>query len=268
MATHVLGLLAFWKLGEHFQFARALMSTSDKALSDGGHFLMDDSSLFTVLTQYDINEAMYEKARKYRQEKSTLLLTTELQGIGKSSVHMKTIIQDPQTRELLGSLQFKYVKVALSTRRSVQIPEWFLNKYDRFNPGRLTPTFDPAVMPNEKGIYRKIYTVLPSDIDSNNHMNNNVYLRLCFDAATEASVMEKMFSSLHGDMCNYLVKSASCVYEKECRLGDVVDIFVWEDKSKVKTLHCKIIKGSDTSFQCTLLFHSSTRFDNFLKSRL
>ena len=73
MATHVLGLLAFWKLGEHFQFARALMSTSDKALSDGGHFLMDDSSLFTVLTQYDINEAMYEKARKYRQEKSTLL---------------------------------------------------------------------------------------------------------------------------------------------------------------------------------------------------
>ena len=245
------GELEFWKLGQHFQFARMLFAIHSASL----HSLMENSTVFTVVMHYDVSQAMYRKARRYRKENSKLLQSTELKGIGKSSIHMTTILRDPDTKEFLASLWYKYVYVDTTTRSSKRIPEWFLKQYDVFNPGSITPAYRGPTLPSDNSVHCKMYTFLPSDLDRNDHVNNNVYYRLFFDAATEASVTNNLFSGFEGDICSYFVKSTSCVYEKECRLGDLVHILVWEDHLQAKTLQCKIVKGTENSFQCTVVFY-------------
>lgn len=253
-----LGELGFWKLGEHFLFARTLMlSMPGNSLSDGTHSLWDDSTIFIVVGSYSVARELYNKARLYRVKSNKLLLTTELKGIGNSSLFLRTTILDPVTKEFLASLDFKYVMVDRFTRKAMPVPVWFRNKYTKLVPGQHIPKrFEELMMPDaEQKHYCKVYTALPSDLDYNEHVNNNVYFRLCFDAATEASVVENCFSNFTGDICNYNVESATCVYEKECSLGDVLHIWVWEDLRQANVLSCKIMKGQQVSFQCTLTFY-------------
>lgn len=113
----------------------------------------------------------------------------------------------------------------------------------------------PAVPEGGKRSFSKYFSISPSDIDLNQHTNNTVYYRLLFDAATEASLKEGLFSLLSGDICGYNVLESKALYLRESGMWDKVKVTVWEDSDSPDTIHCIITKNNQQLFQASVKFY-------------
>ena len=256
------GKLAFWKLAEHFTYCRGAMIRHPDCLSDNGKQLIPQSTVFVVVVEYHITKEFYRNARHFI-EKHTLAGKTELLNFSRSSLIKQTSLLKPKSGETLATLRFKYVIVDPETRKSSPLPDWFVHKYGKLiDMNESVARYVLPQVPNEEEkVYCKWYTINGSDIDHNQHTNNAVYYRLCFDAATEASLFRELFKGLTGDICNYNVRRSQGIYMKESRLGDCVEVIVWQDNISRDTLHFLIDKIQDDERKSRLpLFRTSIQF--------
>ena len=97
------------------------------------------------------------------------------------------------------------------------------------------------------------YTVRWIDAHVYFHLNQAVYLRICFDALVDIT-RKGSFNTLKGDLARYWVKHFNCHYQMESRPGDVFDIHMWEDSENPMLLHVIIQKESKSIFQFSVEF--------------
>ena len=221
---------------------------------------MADHTVFTVVCHYDISDEAYKVASRFKTQPTRLLMSTILHGIGTTSLHFTTSMFDVQTKLKLASLSFKYILIDKLTRRPKNIPDWFIAKHQHLNPGHKTPDWIASDIPADVSrVHRKKYTVRFSDTDANRHLNNNMFIRICFDAAAEAA-SNHLFINFTNEFFTYRVKAASCEYRKECRPNEEVEVHVWEEL-KDSSIHFFMVNLTKqvVCFACRVVFHNPDR---------
>lgn len=175
---------------------------------------------------------------------STLKLTKTLEKTGITSSIIKTDFEDVNTGVLLASRYVKVVGMNTSTRKPVRNPDWYIDKYsylkDKNVPPELTVKSVIPKFPNDCFIYQTI--VRHSDLDFNFHTNQSVYLKMCLDCASAASLSGKLVT-FSGDMCWYPLLYVDVTYIGESFAGDTLDVCVWQEEIDPSTLKFLVLKN-------------------------
>ena len=179
---------------------------------------------------------MYKDApRKWLDWRCSVV--TEVLYFTKHSSIVAAHIVDKDTGEVLATTRNKYVYVSRDTRLPKEVPHWArdLGRVDK----------DPSVQ--KQLLYKKPeripdyavkfpYTMMYSDMDHNQHVNNVVYIRICMDAASVAC-QQGRFRTFKDNMYNYNTRNMTSFFARESSVGDVVEVVVWQDEVKDRILH-------------------------------
>ncbi|MCI1734200.1 MAG: thioesterase [Bacilli bacterium] len=130
---------------------------------------------------------------------------------GKLEMYREAYVLDDQGKEVL-RLHSLWVLIDFDSRRLALTTEAKAKQDSYFQGQVLSPLFTERLekldLPSTAGLPYQDHIVTADDLDSNNHMNNTVYLRL---------VQEEGLTQL--------IRSLEINYEKECRLGETLRIF-------------------------------------------
>lgn len=108
-------------------------------------------------------------------------------------------------------------------------------------------------MPNNTVTYH--YTAMApfSGIDSNGHLNQAYYVTFCLDAL-HAALQSNTFPGVPNDLKMLKIKRFSFLYLKECLIGDLVDITVWQNSNDRLYFHFHFKVNGALIHQCEILF--------------
>ena len=79
------------------------------------------------------------------------------------------------------------------------------------------------------------------------------------NAATEACFAGHFKQFEKGDLAFYQVKGMTMLYHHETLPGDLLDIYVWEDKCTPRRIHCQIEKNNQLMYNTAIDFHAPRR---------
>ena len=151
------------------------------------------------------------------------------------------------------------VHVDRKTRKPCPLPEWFLNRAKTFLSASklLTQSIERVDVPSvPKNAFSYEIKTLQSDCDSNLHVNQAVYLRMCSDVsalATEAGTY-KHFTK---DIGMYALESMHIQYLGEAVMDEKILVFTWEDSEEEKTLQFVMQNNSKWIFHAKLRYHEA-----------
>ena len=217
----------------------------------------DGHQMFVLQCTYDINRSFYGKVH-VRRVWFPMTVNMELVAFENSSVTIHYEARDAADGELLMTLRSKLALVNEATRKSERLSDEFREKYARqHQPAFVLPKHEALVIPSNAFCDR--LQIRPSDIDSMGHANNSVYIRMCSDCATIASVKHGHFLRFGNDLASRHVKTLNMLYSKECMLGDVVDVYVWDDATQNDLLHFQIKNNSIVLFHMLVEYYPVIR---------
>ena len=79
------------------------------------------------------------------------------------------------------------------------------------------------------------------------------------NAATEACFAGHFKQFEKGDLAFYQVKGMTMSYYWETLPGDLLDVYVWEDKCTPRRIHCQIEKNNKLMYNTAIDFHAPSR---------
>ncbi|CAH1772958.1 unnamed protein product [Owenia fusiformis] len=208
--------------------------------------MANDGTMFIRSGHYIISDVLYQSAAINWPLKAT----TSLSFIGRTSTNLTIEIREQLTNQHVGSLEFQYVYVNRTNRKSQAFPDWFIQKYRPLTTLETRPdTMAPLSLPSKTFSYD--VTVQYSDTDRNGHTNQSSYLKYGMDAATSASLGGE-FHNFKQDMCMYHVQDFQALYTGESLVKDQLVIHTWEDGTRKDLLFFQIHKNNRAIFHCRL----------------
>jgi len=185
----------------------------------------------------------------------------ELQHIGQSTYEIKSSLFDGEDETFVSSCCVKLTRVNFKTRKSEPLPSYFHEKYSQYCPeiSSLTP-LDRNLNSPPALSFSASFPARYSDTDWYEHITSSVYVKLCQDCATMASVKGGYLKGFSGDICTRQVKSVRCGYVSESRAGSVLTVTVWQDESLQEVLHFQITREGILSMVCLFEFHPQEEF--------
>lgn len=180
--------------------------------------------------------------------------------VGNSSMTYGCDMIDSLTGRLLAKHIIKSVHIGLTSRKSKTFPKWFLEKYSDKRKANYTDEFSmERISSVPENCFHIVQTMRYSDLDANGHVNQTTYIRLCMDCATEAAFGGK-YRFFDHDLCTYSLKNIEMSYFSECRGGENVKMYTWQDKTDDACLNFIACNGSEKQiFQAKFIFDLDTR---------
>jgi acyl-CoA thioesterase FadM len=214
------------------------------------HDLLVDHVTVVVSCSWFIQPAFYNTRHVYKRLKFRL----NVLHFGRTSYSTVDTCRSEATGDLLFRRTTDFVLVDLTTMTPQTIPAdtvELLSEYSSTSAPleRIRPHVEPP------RVFNTTYQVKWSDTDIHRHLNNSNLVRLCADAMTEAG-FSKSFRTLVDDVGSYWITTIQCLYHKEARAGDTLDIHVWEDSSTPMMLHAVVKHGKHRIGQCSIQFNT------------
>ncbi len=176
-------------------------------------------------------------------------LVTKSGHAGTSSCSLILHLVNVDNDEILVSSQRQLVMINKVTRKAMPLPDDFRQVFK----ASITTSLNVSVVPTPKDAFCSTTKVVHSDIDYLQHSNQSSYIHFCFDAAAEATANNQLMH-FKGDMFGYKMDRMEILHQGETFVGDILDIFVWEDMNLPDTLYFQIMQGD------TPVFYSKTVF--------
>lgn len=201
------------------------------------HIFREPGQRFFLLSgRYEISPELYSSTNRFNSG-LRFKLTEQLVGIGKSTLQIHSSMKDMASNKTLAQFKFSYCLVNLSIRKSEQLPDWFRATFSSFTEPGIS--FKPQPLPVDKAFSLQ-HTVTSSDIDMNQHMNNSIYIRWCFDCGSLAMQNQRLRHFNRKNLSQYRAKTFDVVYNRESVEGEKLTVYVWEDEATVGILHFQI----------------------------
>ncbi len=213
--------------------------------------------LMVLSSHSEIFPAFYDRQHYH----NPLKCSDYVVNLGRTSYQHLTEVESIRTGKLLHRVVAQLVCVDSKSRRPVDIPQeerMLLEKNTQKYPSEKIVSLQKPGATHCS--HRKVYA---SDTDYNFHLNQSVYLRICHDAMTEAS-LDGTFSWLKGDLAQYRIRYADTLILAENLTGDNLDVHCWENKNNPLLVESIAYKIGKPVFQCSIEF----AVDNCLKSSL
>ena len=193
-----------------------------------------------------------------------LLIRVSPGFIGRSSFSLETEIYNANYKELYVQHVAEFASVDKKTRKSTPLPDWFIDKYASVLSG--TKLTLPKLLQPQSDLIANYSTgvkVSYSDIDFLGHTNFSTYIKYAMQAAMEASANGKFHGLFKVPHMDYIAKNITVSYLGESKVGDVLDINVWQNLENKQKFHCDISRNGKSINQITIEF-----YENELHSRM
>ena len=218
--------------------------------------------MYAASLKTEISKSYYQI---YTSDQPTpLLIRVHIGSIGRSSFSSVVEIYDANSNELFAKNVVEFVSVDMKTRKSTPLPDWFIDKYANVLSG--TKLTLPKLLQSQSDLIANYSTkvkVSYLDIDSLGHVNFTTYIKYAMQAAMEASAngtFNGLFKVPHMD---YIAKNITVSYLGECKVGDVLDINVWQNLEDKQKCYCDTSRNGKSINQITIEF-----YENQLHSRM
>ncbi|XP_078582048.1 uncharacterized protein LOC144865309 [Branchiostoma floridae x Branchiostoma japonicum] len=232
-----------------YQTAWMFLMAVDALDSKLSESLRSDLRVVNRCQEWELSPSFYRLVKPGTR----LKVSSRLLHLGKSSVTRGGEIVHSSTNQILVKGIMQDVNISLVTLRSEPFPDWIQERYSY-----LTSHVQPrpkTVQAFEKPALAKTFsynfTVLPTDIDYNNHTNQRHYIRYCFNCAVMGA-KQGAYPTVRGDLFKQGVRKVSVLYQKESLEGDVLTVESWEESPG--TLRFQVRKGSEKVVQVTMQF--------------
>ncbi|XP_033733113.1 uncharacterized protein LOC117322359 [Pecten maximus] len=176
--------------------------------------------------------------------------------VGRRSFSFVTRLTNEETGQFLGEILLKYVLIDRSTRKSIPLPEAFLEKYSKHTKKEIKfrKLSIPSCPDMGKNVFKLKVLPLHSDTDRNNHVNQSGYFRFCIDCATDAALAGN-YRHFTSDMCWYPVLEMNVYHANESLVNEELVVNTWQDNEDFRLIFF-IIKRKDTVlFKASFLFY-------------
>ncbi|XP_022110743.1 uncharacterized protein LOC110990185 isoform X2 [Acanthaster planci] len=174
--------------------------------------------------------------------------------IGRTSFCVDANVCSLITGELMATVSTHSVMVSVETRRPTPIPPELVQVQQVIPPKEKRPVSGPEFPPRPSTCFTQKRTVLPSDTDANNHLNQAVFIRFCFDCAGMAAIEGKL-PSFVDDIIYSNTKSVWVLYVHEAEVGEELALSCWEDSASKQTIWVEIYQESQVVGQCQMQFY-------------
>ena len=172
-------------------------------------------------------------------------ITKQLCEPGRTTNNLVAKMVDIKSGNLLVQKGLKFGIIDNVTRKPVPHPDWFVKKYSYLYGSESTPELLRQTIPDPpKDCFQWGTIVRFSDMDSNFHANQSVYIKFCFDCAATASLGGSLVH-FTGDINAYPVLDISIDYLGESFAGDELIVVMWQDHKDVSKLSFSIYKIKD-----------------------
>ena len=145
------------------------------------------------------------------------------------------------------------VRIDLQTRRPVQAPPEEIAAFKKLTKDPPRPKIEvklPATIPETQRVFRFSVRALPSDTDRNKHVNQSVCFKYCVNCASLAAMEGGYLRRFTKDIDYYNIKKFSVEYVGEMMVGNVVDVFCWQDTEKDCRLFFILKVGERVTNRC------------------
>lgn len=202
----------------------------------------DNSSMVLIKQVIMINPEIY---KFHFLSDASFKFTQQLCEPGRTTNTTVTKMFDIKSGNLLVERCVKNGLIDNDTRKPVPHPDWFVKKYSHlYGSGSPSELLRQTIPEPPKDCFQWRTIVRSSDMDTNFHANQSVYVKFCFDCATTASLSEKLVH-FTGDINGYPVLDISIDYLRESFAGDELIVVMWQDHNDVSKLSFSIYKTKD-----------------------
>ncbi|CAG2188182.1 unnamed protein product [Mytilus edulis] len=165
---------------------------------------------------------------------------------GGTSYVWNSVVKDVESQTVLLERAVKLVTIDRTTRKAVELPKWFRQKYhdpspkmERLNdlPDSFKTIFNPPDFPSD--CYQWRTTVRYSDLDFNMHTHQSVYTKFCLDAITSAALKGKL-RYFNRDICFYPLESVDITFIGESFAEDELLVNILQDMCDQTIIRCLI----------------------------
>ena len=210
-----------------------------------------------MVTEYNFSRRLYiiSSTNGYN---TPLRLSNRVVDVGRTSFIFKSEIADETDKEVLATLTFRYVMIERKTRRPSPVPDSLRSRLKAILTGETVKSFDRLTLQPFSAVLVCQFEVQPSDTDSNGHMNNTSYIRMCHDAVSKASCQNRL-RGITSDIAHLNVERMRVIYISEVRMGDRIEVYVWQDKTNDELIlfDMRSCSTNKSNFQCTMKFYRS-----------
>ncbi|ESO83559.1 hypothetical protein LOTGIDRAFT_169253 [Lottia gigantea] len=200
--------------------------TFNRSESDPNHSFLDLGYLYNVGMGFIGSGSTIFNKNLYNTElrKSPLTLTKKLLYAGNSSVNLLTQVLHPDLTEPLVECQVQTILVSRETRKPVQLPDWWREKYQKYSQKEAALNWRlNQKRPNNLTSYS--LTIQPSDCDPYFHVNWSNYLKFCCDGLLGSNLKSSGLTVLKQPQ----IKIANFTFLKECNAGEQLSVIFWTE---------------------------------------
>ncbi|XP_038079175.1 uncharacterized protein LOC119746354 [Patiria miniata] len=183
-------------------------------------------------------------------------ITSRLSHLGRTSCCLDTDMYDLSTKTLLASGSVQDVFVSRQTRRPFPVASIAWQQTKVITPRDQRPISGPDFPARPTGTlcFTQTRTVMSSDTDANDHLNEAMFIRFCFDCASSAA-LDGHLPSFRKDVIYADAKTVWFLYIREARVGEELTLYCWEDRNLSRTLWVEMCQESQVIGQCQIQFY-------------
>ena len=233
--------------------------------ADGLHLIFIASNKFSIEKEvhYLRRDAVWGYYKPYR-------FVAWLSGVGKSSFAICQNMYDHHSGQKLYSATTRFVYIDRHTRKSCELPDWFITCAKEFL-NKTSPTTNHAlqknsVIPMPREVFSYKIKALQSDCDKNAHVNQAAYLKWCSDVGALAADLRK-YPYFEGDIGMYALEEISVKYIGETLVDETVVVHTWVDPNEVRTVHFVIEKKEKVVLNAELKYYDEASTADFSHMR-
>ena len=186
---------------------------------------LQSRTLVVVKQVIKLNPLLHRQVSKFTPLAMKFLV--EVLEIGESSFVLSITMTNTNTGEKLGENFLKYVVIGRKSRRPEALPSWFKDRYSPTRAHEISHIRKSPVPETPQNVFKYNIKPLPSEMDSNNHVNQAEYVKFCMDCATLAA-KSGFYKHFYTDMCLYTTTLWEVTYGKESFAGDLLEISTWQ----------------------------------------
>ena len=208
--------------------------------------------LAMVASHQEVHDSWREFSR-YRGPTHEVYLSITVVEVGRSSVVCVSKVMAQDCNQPFVTLRFVLAAIDAITRQSSPFSDKFrakLNPIVRHNmSSSLHLPDDVEVVPSVARLqgdldlyiadHHVTTSVMPSDIDLNQHTNSSVYVRFAINAAHDA-LRQGRLKTFRGSLNSTCPKVMDIRFRSETISGDELDIYLWKDVKQARMLHARL----------------------------
>ncbi|CAH1774405.1 unnamed protein product [Owenia fusiformis] len=256
------GGLNIHTIGKIFSMSRAITVFNN----DFGSYISlfeDGFRPFARAIKYTVGEELYRKtfdspvaACVNVHKPATQIIDQELVHVGTSSFSVRCnwkgtpgTVNDETPN--VASCDIMYAVVDSKSGKLAPLPAWYINRYKELTK---MPRGDFSLkMHKPMDCFKHNSRVVPSDLDINNHVNQNRYSSFCLDAACVAS-SRGIYQGFDKEFLKHQVKRCLLLFTGGSRLDDVLTVNTWQNEADKKLIQFEIENGERIVLNCSMWF--------------